>query len=64
MRRSEERYRTAKWRTLWLLLGFAVLVGIGVVTVVVPELEDEAVQDAATQRGEVGRSENQQDLQE
>jgi hypothetical protein len=39
--RSEERYETPKWRTLGLLAGFLVLVGIGVVTVLLPELEDE-----------------------
>lgn len=37
----EERYETPKWRTLWLLAGFALLVGIGIATVLLPELEDE-----------------------
>lgn len=41
MTRSDERYDTPKWRTLLLLAGFALLVGIGVVTVLLPELEDE-----------------------
>lgn len=38
----DEMYETPKRRTLLLLIGFAVLVGIGVVTVVQPELEDDA----------------------
>ena len=45
MARSEERYETPKWRTLWLLAGFALLVGIAVVTVMLPELEDEPDRD-------------------
>ena len=36
-----ESYETPKWRTFWLLVGFALIVGIGVVTVLLPELEDE-----------------------
>ena len=41
MARFDQRYETPKWRTFWLLLVFAVLVGVGVVTVLLPELEDE-----------------------
>ena len=41
MARFDERYETPKWRTFWLLAGFALLIGIGVVTVLLPELEDE-----------------------
>lgn len=41
-----ERYETPKWRTFWLLASFALLVGIGVVTVLLPELEDEADKSA------------------
>jgi len=37
----EERYETPKWRTLWLVISFTILAGIGVVTVLLPELEDE-----------------------
>jgi hypothetical protein len=37
----EERYETPKWRMLWLVISFTILVGIGVVTVLLPELEDE-----------------------
>ena len=40
-RMSDERYETPKWRTFWLVISFTILVGIGVVTVLVPELEDE-----------------------
>jgi Na+/H+-dicarboxylate symporter len=39
--RFDEVYETPKWRTFWLLAAFALLVGIGVVTVLQPELEDE-----------------------
>jgi len=42
MARSDERYETPKWRTFWLLAIFALLVGIGIVTVLLPELEDES----------------------
>ncbi len=38
---SEPGYETAKWRTLWLLLAFVAIAAIGVVTVLLPELEDE-----------------------
>ena len=44
--RYDERYETAKWRTLWLMVGFLVLVGVGIVTVLRPELEDEPKGDA------------------
>ena len=49
MTRFEQRYETPKWRTFWLLLAFAVLVGIGVVTVLLPELEDEPDESQITQ---------------
>ena len=38
---SKREYETAKWRTLWLLLAFVVIAATGVVTVLLPELEDE-----------------------
>jgi hypothetical protein len=41
MRGIEERYETPKWRMLWLVISFTILVGIGVVTVLLPELKDE-----------------------
>ncbi len=47
MPRYDERYETPKWRTFWLMLGFAVLVGVGIVTILRPELEDEPSEDAA-----------------
>ena len=40
MARFDQRYETARWRTFWLLMAFALLIGIGVVTVLLPELED------------------------
>jgi hypothetical protein len=46
---EDDAYQTPKWRTFWLALGFAVLVGIGVATVLRPELEDEASEDAASE---------------
>lgn len=42
MPRNDDAYETAKWRTLWLMVGFAVLVGVGIFTVLRPELEDES----------------------
>lgn len=41
MTRFDEKYETPKWRTFWLIAAFALLIGIGVVTVLLPELEDE-----------------------
>ena len=49
MARFDQRYETPRWRTFWLLLAFAVLVGIGVVTVLLPELEDEPEESQVTQ---------------
>ena len=40
MTAPEPTHETAKWRTLWLLAGFVLLVAIAVVTIVRPELED------------------------
>lgn len=40
MARPDQRYETARWRTIGLLAAFALLIGIGVVTVLLPELED------------------------
>lgn len=48
MARYDDAYETPKWRTLWLGVAFAVLVGIGVVTVLLPELEDESTKESAT----------------
>ena len=49
MHTSDEGYETPKWRTALLVIGFAVLVGIGVVTVLRPELEDEPSEDPVTE---------------
>jgi len=55
--RYDDRYETAKWRTLWLMVGFLVLVGVGIVTVLRPELEDEPNEDAAAETTEIEASE-------
>ncbi len=52
----EGRYETPKRRTALLLIGFALLVGIGVVTVLGPEVEDESSEDRA---GEIETSDEQ-----
>jgi len=52
----EQRYETPKRRTALLLIGFALLVGIGVVTVLRPEVEDESSEDRA---GEIETSDEQ-----
>ncbi len=54
MSTDSEAYETPKRRTGWLLLGFLLLVGIGVVTVLQPEIEDEPGEDLA---GEIETSE-------
>ncbi|MGB5366676.1 MAG: hypothetical protein WBM75_13520 [Polyangiales bacterium] len=41
MRNGDEGYETPKRRTALLLIGFALLVGIGFITVLRPEVEDE-----------------------
>jgi cell division septation protein DedD len=41
MPRFDQRYYTPRWRTFCLLTGFAVLVAIGVFTVLLPSLESE-----------------------
>jgi hypothetical protein len=64
MPRDDEGYETAKWRTLWLMVGFAVLVGIGIVTVLRPELEDEPSADTTTEIKTVEEPETDESLQE
>jgi hypothetical protein len=49
----EDTYETPKWRTFWLGVGFALLIGIGVVTVLLPELEDEPSEESATSQDNV-----------
>ena len=47
--RLDRDHETPKWRTFWLLAGFALLIGIGVVTVLLPELEHESESPASTE---------------
>jgi hypothetical protein len=61
---SEERYETPGWRTAWLLAGFALLVGIAVVTVVLPELEDEPDRDSELTTDETEEAAHTGPLQE
>ncbi|MBW1755339.1 MAG: hypothetical protein JRD92_02895 [Deltaproteobacteria bacterium] len=56
MPRYDDRYETAKWRTAWLMLGFLVLVAVGIVTVLRPELEDEPTEDTPAETAEVETS--------
>lgn len=64
MPRNDEGYVTPKWRTFWLAIGFLVLVGIGVVTVLRPELEDEPNEDAEAAIETTEESETEEVLQE
>ena len=57
MPRDDEGYVTPKWRTFWLGIGFLVLVGIGVVTVLRPELEDEPHEDTPAETDEMETTE-------
>ncbi len=52
MTHSPDRYETPKRPTFWLGLAFAMLVAVGVATVLVPELED-------TAEDELGNSEEE-----
>ena len=53
MTRYEDTYETPKRRTFWLGVGFSVLIGIGVVTVLLPELKDDSSKESAiSQDGE------------
>ena len=61
---DDQVYETPKWRTIWLLIGFAILVTIGVVTVLRPELEDEPGEDAATKIDASQEQEADEALQE
>jgi len=56
MRTGEEGYETPKRRTALLLIGFALLVGIGVITVLQPEVQDEPSEEPTS---EVERSNEQ-----
>ena len=64
MARFDERYETPKWRTFWLLAGFALLIGIGVVTVLLPELEDEPERSEELSEEETDEASHTEPLQE
>lgn len=49
MRTGDEGYETPKRRTALLLIGFALLVGIGVITVMRPEVEDEPSEEPTSE---------------
>ncbi|MEM7136662.1 MAG: hypothetical protein AAF500_08795 [Myxococcota bacterium] len=51
MTRATDEYETPRGRTLWLALGFALLIALGVVTVLMPELENEPEPGSATSQG-------------
>ena len=42
-----KRSTPTQQRTFWMLLGFAVLVGIGIVTVLLPELRDQRMEESS-----------------
>ncbi len=60
MPRYDDAYETAKWRTLWLMIGFAVLVGVGIFTVLRPELEDEPQPESEGSPAQIGADEEPQ----
>ncbi|MGB8331008.1 MAG: hypothetical protein WCE62_12875 [Polyangiales bacterium] len=52
-RHEDDRgYETPKWRTFWLVLGFVALVGIGIITVLRPELDDQSRDDKSAEAAE------------
>jgi len=59
MPNTDDAYETAKWRTLWLMVGFVVIVGVGIFTVLRPELEDEASEDATAEAVDTEADEDQ-----
>lgn len=60
MSTDDEVYETPKWRTAWLLVGFAVLIGIAVVTVVQPEITDETDETDEERASEIAAGEEQE----
>jgi len=62
--RYDQGYETPKWRTFWLLVGFAVLTVIGIVTVLRPELEDEPNEDVVVETEPIEEPEIGEPLQE
>ena len=53
---SNDAYETPRVRTLWLGLGFVVLVAIGIATVVLPELADEPEETQSSSQDVAGAS--------
>ena len=47
----EQRYETPKWRTFWVRAAFDLLIGGGIVTGLLPELEDETDRAAQEANG-------------
>ena len=43
---GDSDYETPLWPMLWLGLAFAILVGVGIFTVLIPELEDRPAENA------------------
>lgn len=56
-------YESPKRRTIWLALGFAILIALGVVTVLLPELEHDADEESATSQPEADVSEDTEEAQ-
>ena len=57
---ADDAYHTAKWRTLWLMVGFAMLVGVGIFTVLRPELEDEPQEESERSPAQIETDEEPQ----
>jgi predicted outer membrane lipoprotein len=43
---ATDEYETPRWATLGLAIGFVLLAAFGVITVLIPELEDEPIEPA------------------
>jgi hypothetical protein len=57
-------YESPKWRTFWMMLGFAVLVGIGIATVLRPEFENAPGNETSTEPDAGGEPGTGRSLQE
>ena len=64
MPRYDQGYETPKWRTFGLMVGFAVLTAIGIVTVLRPELEDEPNEEVVVEIEPIEEPEIGEPLQE
>jgi|GEM_PF-1663736 len=64
MPHGNQGYDTPKWRTFWMMIAFALLVGIGIATVLQPELEDEHGDDSSVETDRGGEPETDPPLQE